>query len=258
MSDTNCIKLSIITVCFNSEEYIEHALKSIQCQRNRNFEYIVIDGGSTDSTLKIIDYYKPSVTLFISEPDEGIADAMNKGINKASGNYILFLGADDYLPARDTIDSALHHIDGSSDFCIYDVFTENNGKRRLLRSKPFGWWTNFKMSACHQGQVIAKSLFDRLGGFDTSYKYTMDYEFVMRAYRTGVRSSVINLPLSVMRLTGISSRRDWVSLKERFDEERRIHQKYCPSMFMRMVYSVYWTLYLPYRGCRSYFETAEY
>lgn len=247
--------LSIITATLNSDKYLEQTITSIKSQTFRNIEYIIIDGGSADSTLSIIDKYSSAISYWVSEPDSGIADAMNKGIARASGDYILFLGADDYLPTKDTILKALDYVDDTVEFVFYDVILDKSGDQRLSKGKPFGWWTNFKMSACHQGQITAKSLFDELGGFDTSFKYTMDYDLAMRAYRSGAKSIAIRMPLSVMRLTGISSRKDWTSLKERFDEERRVHMKYCPSAFMKMVYTIYWATYLPYRKIRSFIKS---
>jgi glycosyltransferase involved in cell wall biosynthesis len=90
-------KISIITVCFNAEKYIEQTIKSVLDQKNGDIEYIVIDGASTDKTLNIIRQYDSKITKWISEPDNGIADAMNKGIKLATGAYLLFLHADDYL-----------------------------------------------------------------------------------------------------------------------------------------------------------------
>ena len=89
-------KLSVITVVYNGEKYIEDAIKSVLSEKNDYIEYIIIDGASEDATLNIIEKYKNNIDVVISEPDEGIYDAMNKGIGVASGDYVVFLNSDDY------------------------------------------------------------------------------------------------------------------------------------------------------------------
>ena len=90
------MKVSIITVCYNSAKTIEHTIKSVAGQDYGNIEYIIIDGGSTDGTLDIIDRYKDKISVLVSEPDEGIYDAMNKGISIASGELIGMINSDDW------------------------------------------------------------------------------------------------------------------------------------------------------------------
>jgi len=88
-------KITIITVCFNAEKYIEQTIQSVISQKNCDFEYIIVDGNSTDKTKQIIQQHESQITHWISEPDKGIADAMNKGVALATGEYVLFLHADD-------------------------------------------------------------------------------------------------------------------------------------------------------------------
>jgi len=104
-----------------------------------------------------------------------------------------------------------------------------------------------KMGCCHQGQLCSSKLYNKIGVFDTSYKIDMDYDFLLRAYREGVTSLAINLPISVMRLNGVSSKTDWPSLRKRFSEELHIHKKYCIYNWMHILYCIYWKIYLPYR-----------
>jgi len=243
-------KISVITVCFNAEKYIEQTIKSVLDQKNCDIEYIVIDGASTDKTLNIIRQYESKITKWISEPDKGIADAMNKGIKLATGDYLMFLNADDYFQTSDALAIATSYMEESKDIYIYDtIFLKKEGGIRR-HSGAFGKRINFK-GICHQGVFCKKDLFEKIGSFNTSFKVCMDYDFFMRAYRYGATGQYIDEILSVMRDGGISSRRDWVSLKQRFAEEKRVHLENTPSPFMGALYRVYWTLYLPYRKVRS-------
>lgn len=240
------LKISIITVCFNAEKYIEQTIKSVTEQKKGDIEYIVIDGASTDRTLSIIKRYESQITVWITEADNGIADAMNKGIKAATGDYVMFLNADDYFQASNAISMATSYMEEGKDIYIFDTIflKEEGGVRR--HSGAFGKRINFK-GICHQGALCKRDLFEKIGPFNTSFKICMDYDFFMRAYRGGATGKYVNGLLSVMRDGGISSRQDWNSLKERFAEEKRVHLENNTSVFMKVIYAVYWGLYLPYR-----------
>jgi len=240
-------KISIITIALNAERYLEQTIASVVNQTYSNREYIIVDGGSTDGTLDIIKKYESEIDNWISEPDKGIADAMNKGIDLATGDYILFLHSDDYLVNSSVLERASEYLGDRFDVFFFQVLHDIHGQNQVSRNRPLGWLTNFKMGSCHQGQLCSIKLFQRIGKFDTSFKIDMDYDFILRAYRAGVSCNSINMPLAVMRLIGISSRKDWKSLRERFDEERRVHFKNCTTIWMRLFYIFYWMMYLPYR-----------
>jgi len=239
-------KISVITVCFNAEKHIEQTIKSVIEQKDCDIEYIIIDGASTDSTQQVIQKYESGITKWISEPDKGIADAMNKGVKLATGDYLMFLNADDYFQMPDAIAVAASYMEEGKDIYIYDtIFLKKEGGIRR-HSGDFGKRINFK-GICHQGVLCKRDLFQKIGGFDISFKICMDYNFFMRAYRFGATGQYINEVLSVMRDGGLSSRQDWLSLKERFAEEERVHLENNSSIFMKLMYTVYWALYLPYR-----------
>ena len=104
-------KLSIITITYQAEQYLERTIQSILVQGNRtDIEYIIIDGASKDGTLGIIEHYREHINSFISEPDRGIYDAMNKGLAKASGEYVVFMNAGDEFASKDTLTTMLHHL----------------------------------------------------------------------------------------------------------------------------------------------------
>ena len=239
-------KISVITVCFNAEKHLEQTIKSVIEQKNCDIEYIVIDGGSGDSTLSIIKQNESQITKYISESDKGIADAMNKGIALATGDYLMFLNADDYFQSHDAIAVAISYMKEEKDIYIFDtIFLKKTGGIRR-HSGVFGKRINFK-GICHQGVLCKRELFQKIGSFDSTFKICMDYSFFMKAYRYGATGQYINEVLSVMRDGGVSSLQDWPSLKQRFAEEKRVHLESNTSAFMRVVYAVYWGLYLPYR-----------
>ncbi|MBQ0841253.1 MAG: glycosyltransferase, partial [Gammaproteobacteria bacterium] len=228
-------------------QYIEQTIKSVLEQKNIALEYIIIDGGSSDTTLDIIKRYEPSINRYISEPDKGIADAMNKGIALATGDYILFLHADDYFKDSHVVFEASKLMQGKSDIYAFDILFKKGNKFLRKATKRFGVRTYFKTPVMHQGAFCKRDLFEKLEGFNTSFKIAMDYDFFLRAYKIGASMEIHHQLLSVMRDTGVSAKQDWTSLKQRFMEEKKAQQDAQPTMFLQVIYSLYWIMYLPYR-----------
>lgn len=247
----NTPKITVITVCLNAERYIEQTIQSVVEQTYTDIEYVVVDGGSSDGTVEIIKKYQQQIPSWVSESDKGIADAMNKGLSMATGDYIMFLHSDDYLIERGAISMAAEYLDGKADIYGFDiVYSSARGSRRF-HSKGFGWSMNFKTGLWHQGVFCRRELFDRIGGFDAELSIAMDYDHFLRACRYGAKLKLIRQAVAVMRDTGISSQRDWRTLKRRFADERRIHFRHCRSTAQRCMYGLYWLLYLPYRRLRA-------
>lgn len=242
-------KISIITVTLNAGRYLEKAISSVIEQTYSNIEYIVIDGGSNDSSITIIKKYQRHIDKWISEPDDGIADAMNKGLGFASGDYILFLHSDDYLLTASSLQEASDHF-CNVDIHMFQIFQKRNGGRELRTSRGLTSWLKLKNGIFHQGVLCSSNLFKKIGCFDCSLKIAMDYDFFYRAYNIGATYKCICEPLTVMRMVGISSRLDWNSLLVRFQEERRVHLKNCSGLYLRIIYPIYWFLYPMYRKFR--------
>ena len=240
-------KISIITITLNSERYLEQTISSVVDQTYGNIEYIIVDGGSTDGTLDIIRKYDAKIDRWISEPDKGIADAMNKGLSLATGDYILFLHSDDYLLNSGVLEQAAGFLTKPYDIVMYDIILERNEKKSLVSPRGLTWWINFKTGIFHQSVLCSKTLFREIGTFDTNFHIAMDYDFFLRAYRASMRTKRIEIPLTLMRLVGISSNTDWPGLKQRLLEEHRVHVKNCPTLWMRLMYKIYWLAYLPYK-----------
>lgn len=248
MSD---IKFSIITVSLNSEKYIEKNILSIANQTYKNKEHIIIDGGSNDSTRDIIIKYEKHISSWVSEPDYGIADGMNKGISMATGDYLLFINSDDYLLNEDTLERISVLIHEKFDIYFFNVLAvHSENEQKVKPNKGFGLSTYFKIGSGHQGQVISKDLFEKYGLYDCSFNIAMDYEFNLRIYNKDVNSKVMSLIIAGMGQAGISNKKDWGSLYARFMEEKKAHYKYCNNIILKCMYSVYWCLYPIYRKAK--------
>lgn len=244
--------LSIITVCFNAERHIAQTLESVAAQTYPYIEHIVVDGASTDNTAAIIEDHRESLACIVSEPDDGIAHAMNKGLRLARGDLIMFLNADDYLIDSTAIADAISLIEKASPSCAeifaFELIKTGRSKPQHLIPLGWGWKANFKMPVWHPSTMVARELYHRLNGFDARFRIAFDYDFFLRCVRAGVSAIVFKMPLTVMRDIGVSSRLDCPALRQRLREEQRVHQKNVSSTLLRAVYHAYWLLYPMYRS----------
>jgi len=187
--------LSIVTVCFNSEATICETIRSVKSCMSSNLEYIIVDGGSTDSTLSIIRNHLDCIDSLISETDEGIFDAMNKGLSAASGEYVAFLNSDDvYLPGA--IAALLAAI--SSKRSDVDVFY---GDWIALRQNGTLCYQNafhslrLKYSLCHQAIAMRRTIFPTPFGFDQKYRFCSDFDLILRLQQDNARFYHLSLPI---------------------------------------------------------------
>ncbi|MDZ7891014.1 MAG: glycosyltransferase family 2 protein [Rhodoferax sp.] len=205
------MKISIVTVAYNSAATIADTLRTVAMQTHQNFEHLVIDGKSKDSTLAVVAAHRyPGLTL-VSEPDSGIYDAMNKGLRLATGEVIGFLNSDDFYADAAVLEKvAAAFQDASVEACFADlvyVTPDNSRVARFWKSKPFTKG-DFSKGWCpaHPTFYIRKSALRRLGGFDESFKLAADVEFMMRYLERGaVQSVYIPHVLVRMRLGGTSN-----------------------------------------------------
>lgn len=244
--------LSVVTITYNACSTIERTILSVINQDYKDVEYIVIDGGSTDGTIDIVSRYIDSIDCFVSEPDSGISEAMNKGVNVANGEYVIFLHADDYFVNNYSLSHAVRYLVSGKDLYIFDI--ELDYINTVVYARPHGlsWKSNFKTGVFHQGSFCARKLFKQIGMFDPSLKIVMDYDFFLRCYRAKISYEMISCSLTVMSMFGISSRKDWPSQRQRFVEERRVHAKHCQNGMWKIIYCIYWPTYLLYRWLRSF------
>lgn len=199
-------KISIISVTYNAVINIEKMIDSIIHQNNlSSFELIIIDGGSKDGTVDIIKRYQQYIDYWISEPDKGIYNAMNKGIEKATGDYVYFLGADDYLNDG-ALDKVLQYLDGKTDIICGKVYLID----KLLKIKKISGKFLSKQEilngqmAPHQGMFMKRKLALKYK-FNEEYRIASDYELFLRAILDGAKVKFIDLIIANYSIQGVSS-----------------------------------------------------
>jgi len=203
--------ISIITVVLNNKPYVEDCIRSVIHQSHKDLEYMIIDGGSTDGTVNAITPYERHLSKWISEPDGGIYDAMNKGIKWASGDVIGMLNADDFYIDEGVLEKvATVMADAYVDACYADlvyVDRENADKViRYWRSRSFepGLFASGWVPA-HPTFFVRKKIYDRYGIFDVNYKLAADYELMARLFeRYRIRTVYIPEVLVKMRVGGVT------------------------------------------------------
>jgi glycosyltransferase involved in cell wall biosynthesis len=181
------MKISIITVCYNSGDWIKQSIESVLNQDYKNIEYIIVDGDSQDQTKEIIASYGDRITKFISEPDHGIYNAMNKGIKLAQGDYIYFLGSDDYLIDSQVISDVVNFIKQNPEFeFVYGNIEVRSSTQASYIHKPSKPEYALEELICgclpHQASFAHSSLFDdsKVGLFSEHYKTASDYEWFVK------------------------------------------------------------------------------
>ncbi len=197
-------RVSIIVPVYNNEEYIESCLESIVCQTFRDFELIVIDGNSKDNTKKLIEKYKDDIDYFVSESDNGIYDAMNKGIKKANGEWYLFLGSDDRLFGAHILNDIFCRSNYDNNKIIFgNIFYDNNEK--FISS--LDWRVLFRNTLHHQSAFYNKSVFkDR--EFNSEYSIIADYEINLIAYLQKYKVKYIDVNVAQCSEFGVSKNVD--------------------------------------------------
>ena len=176
---------SIITITYNAERWLERTILSVLSQSYPNIEYILIDGASKDKTVEIIKQYESGIASWISEPDKGLYDAMNKGISLATGDYLCFLNAGDSFHEDDTLQQMVHSISGNE---LPDVLygetaiVDKNGhflRMRRLSAPNVLTWKSFKqgMLVCHQAFFAKHTLIEP---YDLNYRFSADFDWCIR------------------------------------------------------------------------------
>jgi glycosyltransferase involved in cell wall biosynthesis len=228
--------LSVITIVYNNVRDIERTMLSVLNQTYRQIEYVVVDGASTDSTLDIIKRYENRIARLISEEDNGIYDAMNKGLKLATGDYVIFMNSGDEFYANNTVEKVFGSADDAD---IYYGETEmindqlqSLGQRRHKAPESFTWLSfNYGMSVSHQAIYIKKSLTEP---YDPKYKLSADIDWIIRAAKKAKKIVKVDGYVAKYMVGGMSKAKHRQSLAERFDIMKR-HYGLVPTVLNHAV-----------------------
>ncbi len=211
------MKISIITITFNSEKTLEDTIRSVQKQNFEELEYIVVDGGSTDGTLDIIKRNLDIITKWISEPDKGISDAFNKGISLATGDIIGIINSDDML-YPDTLRRVAEFFEINKKLDVLHGntirFSEKIEDGYVVKPNPDLRKMKYTFLLNHPSVFVAKKAYQKYGTFMCDYKTAMDYELLSRMYYQGAMFLYEDEIFSCFRDGGISKTNVKVTLKE--------------------------------------------
>jgi glycosyltransferase involved in cell wall biosynthesis len=202
-------RLSVVTAVRNGAATISHCLASVADQQPA-VEHVIVDGGSMDGTVEILRTWTKSTLVWKSEPDLGISDAFNKGLARASGDAILILGADDRL-----VPGAAEHLlkalaaAPDADFVFGHCVHREASDRMWCNHGDARYWERLRFympDVSHATMAIRRSAYDRVGGYDVRWRYAMDYDWLIRAERAGVRGILIDAVLAERDMGGVSDR----------------------------------------------------
>lgn len=204
------MKLSIITVVYNNFNCIEDTILNVigVCESRLDIEYIIIDGGSTDGTLEIIKSYHDKITQWITEPDKGIYDAMNKGINLAKGEWLIFMNSGDLFHSNGNQFLNLNFLDNENvidyDIIYGNTLTKNEKKIINIPQKKIDHYYFFLETICHQSIFFSRNVFTKLGNYNLDYKIIADRELLFRVAKSKGRFHHINQIISIWDEEGFS------------------------------------------------------
>ena len=197
--------VSVITAVLNGAEFLARCIQSVIDQDYENIEHIIIDGGSTDGSVDILRRFDQRIAFWISEPDSGHADAWNKGLARARGDWICFLGADDeFLPGAVSAYMRLAGQHSEADYLCSRMRRVYPSGYTRIKGEPWRWAEFQKrMTTAHPGSMHRRDLFQKLGTYDTSYRTAQDYEFLLRA-RGQLKAAYMPRVTVMMRAGGVS------------------------------------------------------
>lgn len=212
------MRFSVITVTYNSRKFLPETILSVLSQDYADFEYIIIDGGSTDGSLEIIKGFAAGDDriLWISEPDKGISDAFNKGLGLATGDLVGIINSDDtYPPWALSCVAQAYQSDSEADVFHGDMIRfQDETPLFLLKPGKVGENIWYEMPVNHPATFVARRAYALVGGFDAGLRVAMDYELALRLYRAGCRFHYIDRVLAHMRYGGASDKRFFAARRE--------------------------------------------
>ena len=224
------MKISVVTAVYNAKNTIVDAIESVLNQSCSGVETIIIDGGSTDGTKEILEQYRDRLSLFISEPDKGIYDALNKGIKYATGDVVGFLHADDLFEDTSVLSKVAEAFSDPSIDAVYGdlVYVNKAESDRVIRYWKSGEFSRDKLKhgwmPPHPTFYVRRSVYEMMGGFDTSFHIAADYDCMLRFLgRAGVKCAYIPEVMVKMRLGGASNRSLGNIIRKSREDYRALH-----------------------------------
>lgn len=214
--------LSIITINYNNVSGLNKTIQSVIAQEGQSFEYVIIDGASTDESVELIKKHQDKIQYWVSEKDSGIFNAMNKGIKAAKGEYLLFLNSGDQLNGVSALYDFMNHPDFGGDIIYGDYQFENGGKVYPDHLTPLFF---IKSSLPHQSTLFHSSVFDKMGVYEEHYKMVSDRAFYIKCFLSNqFVFKHINYPLAIFDLSGVSN--NLSNKKEQAVENEKMFQEY--------------------------------
>lgn len=208
------MKISIVTACFNSGKTIEKTIKSVIAQNYSDLEYILIDGGSTDNTMEIVNRYKEYFSVIVSEKDKGVADGFNKGVIRATGDIIGIVNADDIMYSG-TAGKLAEVYDGVTDIYYGDrIVVDNENNTRCFQKAKQLSVMEYCLPFCHQSAYISKKCYKKFGLYSLDYKLCLDYELILKMYKGGALLKYVEYPLCEYSFGGCTYTNPWKTNKE--------------------------------------------
>lgn len=201
-------KISIITVCYNSEATIEDTIKSVLAQKYDNYEYLIIDGKSKDKTIDIVKSYEKKFQgkmRIISEKDKGLYDAMNKGIKLATGDIVGIINSDDVLINETVFKRINDHYTDNTDILYANLVYCDETLKIPIRDYISGKRKKNEWCPAHPTMYIKKSVFDQVGLYNLNYKVSSDYDMMVRLNKANLNFTYLNEYLVLMRIGGVSN-----------------------------------------------------
>ncbi len=216
------MSISIITITYNAEKYIERTIQSVISQTYLDIEYLIIDGNSKDNTLAIVEKYKDKISKIVSEKDKGIYDAMNKGLRLAKNEYLLFMNAGDEIYAKDTLEKLFEKQKNADIYYGEALFLDlernslgNRSEATPLKLPQKLTWKSLQMGlmVCHQAIIVKKEITEE---YDLSHPFSADIDWIIKALKKA--KTIVNAEniVAIYLQGGFSRKHLWRSLKDRF------------------------------------------
>jgi len=203
------MKISVITACYNSEKTIEETIRSVVKQTYKNIEYIIIDGASTDKTLDIVNKYKDSLSVVISEPDTGVYNAMNKGIKASSGELLFFLNADDVFINEKTVEKFAQEAQKTNSGLLLGnilMLNKYTGELYYEKQEIIDKIQLINSTVFHPATFFKREVFEKYGYYNENNKVVSDYEWYVNYFLNGGNYKYIDSPIAIFSLgEGLSS-----------------------------------------------------